>query len=105
MEKMEKRYVPDTKTRYRMFELLRAHVNAIPGTDLVAYEDGWSDDRVAREIGGRMTGDHVGRARREALGELNAHPGKGAGVATRLQRLELAFNALCDKLGEQNLKV
>lgn len=103
----EARIVSSARDKYRIFELLRGHLKPIPNTEFYVYDEGWDDERVAKEVNPKLTAGHVIRLRLNAIGELRQRP-KPAGqgkLRGDINDLLIAHNALCDSLGAVQFKV
>lgn len=111
------RYNLSKKEQYAIFGLLRQYLKPVEGKDSFVFTDDYSDLRIANEVAqqfgtvGKLNRLHVARARRDAIGELEA-PKKGRGNYSvgadswgRLGTLERSFNTLCDRLNVPDLKV
>lgn len=79
----------------RMGQLLHDHVKLIPkekdeDPQLCEYEEGWDDDRIAKEIAPDLGAVHSGNLRQNMFGRLFV---KGAGdQSKRLEELERKFS-------------
>jgi hypothetical protein len=105
----EKKNTLSAKERFEIAVLLRQHCHYVDGREgTVIYEEGWSDEKVAAEVAA-TTGNpevnhrHVGRIRRDAMGELLS--AQGGWQRGRLQELIANFNELCDRLDARDLKL
>ncbi len=82
-------------------EKLKAVIVAIEGEkDVVRYLDGWSDERVQKEVAPRLTPEHVGRLRTEMFGRLKRADKDDPVLAEEVARHRRLIDHLFEKLGE-----
>lgn len=77
------------KQKFEMGTLLTKHCFKM-ADGVAAYEMGWDDARVAKEMGSEFNSTHVRNLRRELVGNLKtkSHEPKENSVAARLLRIE-----------------
>lgn len=85
----------------KMGQLLHDHVSLLPketetSPQLCEYEEGWDDDRIAKEIAADLTAQHAGNLRMNMFGRLFVKSGND--LAKRVEELER-------KLTEQGAKM
>lgn len=103
------RSVITNKQRFEAFRILREVTEPTGEEGVIRYKSGWSDVNVGAKVG--VTDKQIARLRTDALGKIINHPGQG-GISKRVGKVEeqnaalvRAFNALCDQLGVQSLKI
>lgn len=94
------RNVMDYTEVVKVGALLTAHCHRVDGTELCVFDEGWSDDRIAAEVGPSVTNDNVRKLRLKLIGKLQIK-----NDADLVQRLVTQHNALCDNLGASQFKV
>lgn len=98
MNTPKKRNAPTFKDRIAIYNLIQK-VTRKDG-DYIAYIDGWSDERVAKETGsGHLI---VAKVRVDALGKIKpSHDQmKYAELVAQVSQLQSRLDALCKRLGE-----
>lgn len=68
---MVTKVVLSIKEKIAAHELLKKHTQPIPGRDgFIVFEDGWSDQRVAENVGRPGGTKSVSNLRRETIGDM-----------------------------------
>ena len=67
-----------TRQRITAFNLMEEHLHQAPGTEVWKYDEGWSDAKVAQEVGLEGALFSVGNVRREMFGNLVGAPGSAS---------------------------
>lgn len=91
-------------TRSDLFKasgILSAHCSSVGG--FAVYEEGWSDERVAKETGDHLNVYHIRKLRLEAIGEIRSVTRAGtyeqlADLQSKYNDLILKHNKLVDSL-------
>jgi len=106
----QKKVVLTLPEKLKVVDLLRKHTKKI-GTGLCAYEEGWTDERIAQEAGPRIKAlNHVRQIRQQTVGKLlnkrqqprtDKVPGPAANsqLLARLVFLEARVSRLYAELG------
>lgn len=87
----------------KMGQLLHDHVSLLPKENeadpqLCEYEEGWDDDRVAKEIASDLTSAHAGNLRQNMFGRLFVKT--SVDLPKRMEELERKFAEQGAKLVE-----
>ena len=79
-------------------EILSKRLHAIEGTSLFRYEEGWDDERVAKEINPQLTSSATTYVRNAVYGKLQKTRRVQVGTVTkvRVERLEYQLVLLLD---------